>query len=81
MNSAAQALVNSQHDLVDAALTASKLLGDISAHQAVLFSYQGNEYVFVNSEGGIGFDGSRDAIVKVVGLTAGHDLTGVFHSA
>lgn len=81
MNSAAQAVVNSQDDLIDAALAASKLLGDISAHQAVLFSYQGNEYVFVNSDGGIAFDVSRDAIVKVVGLSAGADLAGVFHSA
>jgi hypothetical protein len=81
MNSAAQAVVNSQDDLVDAALAAAKLLGDSSAHQAVLFSYQGNEFVFVNSDGGNAFDGSRDAIVKVVGLSAGVDLAGVFHSA
>ena len=81
INSAAQALINSQHDLVDAALTASKLLDDSSAHQAILFSYQGSQYVFVNSDGGNAFDVSKDAIVKVVGLSAGVDLAGVFHSA
>ena len=81
MSSAAQAVLNSQNDLIDAALTASKLLGDSSAHQALLFAYQGNEYVFVNSDGGQAFDGSTDAIVKVVGLSAGVSLAGVFHSA
>ena len=81
MNSAAQAVVNSQHDLIDAALTASKLLDDSSAHQVILFSYQGSQYVFVNSDGGNLFDTGRDVIVKVVGLSAGVDLAGVFHSA
>jgi hypothetical protein len=81
LNSSAQSVVNSQPDLIDAALAASHSLGDSSAHQAILFSYQGSEYVFVNSEGGNGFDGSRDAIVKVIGLSAGVDLAGVFHSA
>ena len=81
VSTAGQAVINSQNDLVDAALTAAKLLGESSAHQAVLFSYQGNEYVFVNSDGGHAFDGSTDAIVKVVGLTAGVSLAGVFHSA
>jgi hypothetical protein len=80
MNSADRAAVDSQNSLVDAALSASKLLGDGSAHQAVLFSYQGNEYVFVNGAGSNGFDDSRDAIVKVVGLTASIDLAGAFHS-
>ena len=74
LNSAAQSLVNSQGDLVDAALTASKLLGDALAHQAVLFSYQGSQYVFINSDGGNLFDGSTDAIVKVVGLERGRQL-------
>jgi hypothetical protein len=81
MNSAAQLMVNSQNDLIDAALAVSRLLGDSSFHQAVLFSYHGNEYVFVTSDAGNGFDGGRDAIVKVVGLSAGVDLAGVFHSA
>lgn len=81
LNSAAQSLVNSQGDLVDAALTASKLLGDVLAHQAVLFSYQGSQYVFISSDGGNLFDASTDAIVKVVGLSAGVSLADVFHSA
>lgn len=81
MNSVGQTLVNSQNDLVDAALAASTLLAASAAHQAVLFSYQGNEYVFVNAAGGGGFNASVDAIVKVVGLSAQADLAGVFHSA
>jgi hypothetical protein len=80
MNSADRAAVDSQNSLVGAALSASKLLGDGSTHQAVLFSYQGNEYVFVNGAGSNGFDDS-DAIVKVVGLSASIDLAGVFHSS
>jgi len=81
MNSAAQAVVNSLNDLIDAALAAAQLLGNSAAHQAVLFSYQGNEYVFVDSAGGNAFDTVTEAIVKVVGLSAGANLTGVFHSA
>lgn len=81
MSATDQALVNSQNDLVDAALAASASLVASSAHQAVLFSYQGNEYVFINAAGGSGFNASMDAIVKVVGLSAHADLAGVFHSA
>ena len=81
LNSTAQAVVNSQTDLVDAALTASELLSDVLAHQAVLFSYHGSQYVFINSDGGNLFDGNADAIVKVVGLSTGASLANVFHSA
>jgi hypothetical protein len=76
-----QGLINSQGNLTAAAHVASTLAGSTAAQQAVLFSYQGNTYVFVDATGSHLFNASQDAIIKIAGLSASMDLTNVFHSA
>jgi hypothetical protein len=78
----AQATINLQGSLIAAAQAASNLAGSSAAQQALLFSYQGNLYVFVDATGNHIFDASHDAIIKLVGVSAATaDLAGVFHSA
>lgn len=67
--------------LTGAAGAAAILAGATSPHQAVLFSYHGDSYVFIDAAGGHVFDPSVDAIVKLVGVAPTTDLAGVFHSA
>lgn len=75
-----QAAIDAEGSLVSAAAMASRLLGLDGAHQAVLFSYQGSAYVFVDAYGSHVFETSGDAIVKLIGASAATDLSGVFHS-
>jgi len=71
-----------QGSLIAAAQAASNLAESSAAQQALLFSYQGNLYVFVDATGNHIFDASHDAIIKLVGVSAATaDLAGVFHSA
>lgn len=77
----AQATIDSQTSLIAAAQTASTLAGSSVADQAVLFSYQGSEYVFVDVTGNHLFSATQDAIIKLAGLAAAPELTGIFHSA
>jgi hypothetical protein len=77
-----QATINLQGSLIAAAQAASDLAGSSATHQALLFSYQGNLYVFVDATGNHIFDASHDAIIKLVGVSAATaDLASVFHSA
>jgi len=77
-----QATFDAQTNLVAAAQMASNFAGSSAAQQAVLFSYQGSVYVFIDATGNHIFDASQDAIIKLVGVSATTaNLAGVFHSA
>jgi hypothetical protein len=70
--------------LVGAAEAVAFAAGAASAHQAVMFNYGGNAYVFVDALGSHMFNSSVDAIVGVVGVAgspAAAALAGIFHSA
>jgi hypothetical protein len=75
-----QAAIDGSANLTAAAALAASLGEPSLPHEALLFSYRGNTYVFVDGSGSHVFDPSADAIVKVVGVTSSTDLTGVFHS-
>ena len=76
-----QALIDGQTSLVAAAQTASNLAGLTVAHQAVLFSYNGTEYAFIDANGSHVFNSASDSIIKLIGISPTADLAGVFHSA
>lgn len=76
-----QGLIDSQSSVTAAAQIASAFAGSNAGPQAVLFSYQDHQYVFVDASGNHLFDASYDAIIKLVGLVAGVNLANIFHSA
>src|SRR5208337_3715396 len=65
-----QAAIDASVTLEDAAALAAGFAESNTAHQALLFSYQGSAYVFVDAFGNHVFDPSADAIVKVIGVTS-----------
>lgn len=75
-----QAAIDASVTLQDAAALAAGFAESNTAHQALLFSYRGSAYVFVDALGNHVFDPSADAIVKMIGVTSSTDLSGVFHS-
>jgi hypothetical protein len=75
-----QAAIDGSANLAAAAALAASLGEPSLPHEALLFSYRGSTYVFVDASGSHVFDPSADAIIKVVGATSSTDLTGVFHS-
>ena len=76
-----QASIDGQTSLVAAAQLAAGFAGSNAAHQALLFTYQGAEYAFVDASGNHLFDAAQDAIIKLIGISAKADLSGIFHSA
>jgi len=76
-----QTSIDASANLLLAATTAATAAGATEAHQAVLFLYKGDSYVFVDVMGNHVFDPSLDAIIKLVGVLPAADLAGVFHSA
>ncbi|HJU10986.1 MAG TPA: hypothetical protein VJ728_08915 [Candidatus Binataceae bacterium] len=76
-----QTTIDHQTNVTAAAQLAASFAASTIAHQALLFSYDGTVYVFVDASGNHSFDASTDAIIKLVGLSATADLAGVFHSA
>jgi hypothetical protein len=76
-----QISIDASASLRAAATTAATMVGSTVAHQAVLFSYQGDSYVFVDVAGNHVFNSSLDAIIKLVGVLSTTELAGVFHSA
>ena len=76
-----QSAIDASATLEDAAALAASFAESNAAHQALLFSYRGNAYVFVDAFGTHVFDPSADAIVKVIGATSSTELSGVFHSS
>jgi hypothetical protein len=76
-----QSAIDASATLEDAAALAASFAESNAAHQALLFSYRGNAYVFVDAFGNHVFDPSADAIVKVIGATSSTELSGVFHSS
>ena len=79
--SSQQTSIDASANLLAAATTAATAAGASLAHQAVLFSYKGDSYVFVDVVGNHVFDPSLDAIIKLVGVLPTADFAGVFHSA
>ena len=76
-----QTAIDASVTLEDAAALAANFAESGAAHQALLFSYQGSAYVFVDAFGNHVFDPSADAIIKVIGVTSSTNLSGVFHSS
>ena len=76
-----QGLINNQTSLVGAAQIAAGITDSSVAHQALLFTYQGVEYAFIDANGNHVFDPAHDAIIKLIGISTTANLTGVFHSA
>jgi hypothetical protein len=76
-----QVSIDGQTSLIAAAQAAWGLAGSSIAHEAVLFTYQGAEYAFIDASGSQIFDSGDDAIIKLTGIPAKADLAGVFHSA
>lgn len=76
-----QGVIESQSSVTAAAQLASAFAGSSAGQQAVLFSYHGDQYVFIDASGNHLFDANYDAIIKLVGLVAGTNLANVFHSA
>ncbi len=76
-----QTSIDGQTSLITAAQAAWGLAGSKVAHEAVLFTYQGAEYAFIDGSGSHIFDPGVDAIIKLIGIPATADLAGVFHSA
>ena len=72
-----QSAIDASDSLSAAAAAAANLLETGGEHQAVLFSYKGDAYVFVDPVG----NHTPEAIVKIVGVSPSSDLSGVFHSA
>lgn len=68
-----------QLDLQSAAESVAAEAGRDEAYQAVLFSYQEEFYIFVDSDGDHHLD-SKDAVVRLVGNVMPSDLAGVFRS-
>jgi hypothetical protein len=76
-----QTAIDASVTLEGAAAVAATLAESGAAHQALLFSYQGSTYVFVDALGNHVFDPSADAIIKVTGVTSSTNFSGVFHSS
>jgi len=76
-----QASIDAQTSVTAAAQAAWSLAGLSGAHEVLLFAYQGAEYAFIDASGSPVFDPTHDAIIKLLGLSAKADLTGIFHSA
>lgn len=76
-----QATIDQQTNVTAAAQLAASFAASTAAHQALLFSYDGSLYVFIDASGNHSFNANTDAIIKLVGLAATADLAGVFHSA
>src|SRR5271166_894830 len=76
-----QTAIDASVTLEGAAALAAGFAESNTAHQALLFSYRGNAYVFVDDLGNHVFNPSADAIVKVIGVASSTVLSGVFHSS
>jgi hypothetical protein len=77
----AQSAIDDQSNVVNAAVIASQWADSEAAHQAVLLSYRGGLYVFIDATGNQQFDVAQDGIMRLVGIGADVNLAGVFHSA
>jgi hypothetical protein len=76
-----QAAIDSSASLSGAASMAAQWGENSAPHQALLFSYKGSTYVFIDAAGSHLFDPVADAIVQVIGVGPSTDLSGVFHSS
>jgi hypothetical protein len=75
-----QTSIDGQTSLIAAAQAASGFAGSSVAHQALLFTYQGVEYAFIDASGSHVFDPAHDAIIKLVGIATTANVAGSFHS-
>jgi hypothetical protein len=66
--------------LMGAAQAAATAVGNIAPHQAVLFNYGSNSFVFIDALGNHKFNSTVDAIVGLTGMHTATELTGQFHS-
>jgi hypothetical protein len=76
-----QTAIDSSASLSGAASMAAQWAENSAPHQALLFSYKGSSYVFIDAAGSHLFDPVADAIVQVIGVGPSTDLSGIFHSS
>lgn len=75
-----QTRIDAQSTLVAAAEKASQIANSSLTHQAVLFLYKDNSYVFLDQDGSHIFQSNADAILNLVGSQDMAKLTSVFWS-
>ncbi|NDA46442.1 MAG: hypothetical protein EBY21_04030 [Alphaproteobacteria bacterium] len=80
LDQSVQARIDAQSNLIAAAEKASQIANSPLAHQAVLFLYKDNSYVFLDSDGSHIFQSNADAILNLVGSQDMAKLTSVFWS-
>ena len=70
INAAGQASIEAAADVGAAATAAAVAAGGLAVNEALLFSYQGNQYIFMNEDTANAYDAATDAVVKVTGMSA-----------
>jgi hypothetical protein len=75
-----QTRIDAQSTLIAAAEKASQIANSSLTHQAVLFLYKDNSYVFLDHDGSHIFQSNADAIINLVGSQDMAKLTSVFWS-
>jgi len=80
LDQTAQARIDAQSTLIAAAEQASQIANSSLIHQAVLFLYKDNSYVFLDHDGSHIFQSNADAILNLVGSQDMTKLTSVFWS-
>ena len=75
-----QTRIDAQSTLIAAAEKASQIANSSLTHQAVLFLYKDNSYVFLDHDGSHIFQSNADAILNLVGSQDMAKLTSVFWS-
>ena len=76
----AQARIDAQSNLIAAAEKASQIINSPLGHQAILFLYKDNSYVFLDTDGSHIFQSNADAILNLVGSQDMAKLANVFWS-
>lgn len=64
--------------LISAAMAAANHAANEADHQAVLFAFEGGDYVFIDANGDHNFDHGQDALVHLVGGVKLAELDNVF---
>lgn len=69
INAAGQATIEAAADVGAAATAAAVAAGGLAVNNALVFSYQGTQYILMNEDTANAYDVATDAIVQVAGLT------------
>lgn len=69
INAAGQATIEAAANVGAAATAAAVAAGGLAVNNALVFSYQGTQYILMNEDTANAYDAATDAIVQVAGLT------------